>query len=126
MSVGGDGLKAEQLKQSAHKDIYARSKGIRPQELVPVRTIAAGHAVKHTHHRLNSHLKLPRHQLKSWDHKDAQQQRRQKQCAYHHQRGDVRRIYILQPEQADTVRSVKHRVAHGRLHGFRLSVSRNQ
>lgn len=126
VSARGDGLEAEQLKQRSHEDVHARAEDVCAQELVAMRAVALGHPVEQPYRRLQRHLQLSRYHLEPGDDEHPQQYRRQQQCAHHHQRGYVRRVHVLQPEQADAVRPVEHCVTHGLLHRLRLPVSGNQ
>ena len=123
MSAGGDGLEAEQLEQRADEDIHASAEDVRAQELVAVGAVVLRHAVKQSHHRLQRQLELAGDELEPGNDEQTQQQRRHQDDTHHHQRGYVGGVHVLQPEQADVVRAVEHRVTHGLLHRFRLPVS---
>ena len=123
VSAGGDGLEAEQLEQRADKNIHASAENVRAQEFVAVGTVSLRHAVKQAHHRLQHHLELAGNGLEAGNDEQAQQQRRHQDDAHYHQRGYVGGVHVLQPEQADAVRAVEHRVTHGLLHRLRLAVS---
>ena len=57
MARGGDGLKAEELKQGPHEDVRPGAEDVGPQKSVPLGAAGFRHVVKHAHRLLQQQLK---------------------------------------------------------------------
>mgnify|MGYP006922787145 CR=1 FL=1 len=121
MARGGDGLKAEELKQGPHEDVRACAEDVGPQKSVPLGAAGFRHVVKHAHRLLQQQLEPARHHLEPGDHKDADAGRRNQQNGGDRHGGDETGVDVLPAQQADLVLPVQNGIPHGDLDGLRLA-----
>ena len=121
MARGGDGLKAEELKQGSHEDVRACAEDVGTQESVPLGTAGLCHVVEHAHRLLQQQLEPARHQLEPGDDEDADAGRRDQQNGGDRHGGDETGVDVLPAKQADLVLPVQNGVPHGDLDGLHLA-----
>lgn len=117
---GGDGLKAEELKERPEKDVDRRRKDVGAEEAAAPGAVRLCHAVEGAHRLLEQELELAGHIFEPRYGKDAYQQRRREQHHRHNEGGNIARIHRADAEQVDLVGLVQDGVPHRLLNGLRL------